>query len=281
MILIDFSSLILNTILDFDKNDVDLHNSRIAILNQLRLMNRKFKRTHGKMVICYDDKKNYWRKDVFPYYKAGRAAVKDNSKFNWDVIHEIIETLYLEFKDNLPYVSLKVHRCEADDIIGYLCERFGEVEPIMIISADKDFLQLQRYKRVQQYTIRDRGRYLETDDPIGYLQVHILKGDRGDGIPNVKSPSDFFINGVGRQQPITQKFIDEYAHLDDLTFLDESIEDRRKVNDQLVDLKKIPQDLKADILKAYIEFQPTKKMHLMKYLAANGATNLFTDIQDF
>ena len=69
--------------------------------------------------------------------------------------------------------------------------------------------------------------------------------------------------------------------LDDLTFLDESIEDRRKVNDQLVDLKKIPQDLKADILKAYIEFQPTKKMHLMKYLAANGATNLFTDIQDF
>ena len=48
----------------------------------------------------------------------------------------------------MPYQMLKVSGAEADDIIATLVEstqEFGQHEPVLIISGDKDFIQLQRY----------------------------------------------------------------------------------------------------------------------------------------
>ena len=47
----------------------------------------------------------------------------------------------------------------------------------MIVSGDKDFIQLQKYPNVQQYSPILK-KYVNGHDPITYIKEHILKGDR-------------------------------------------------------------------------------------------------------
>ena len=160
MILLDYNQIcISNLMVQMNKNamlDEDL--VRHMVLNSIRLYKNRFSDKYGEIVICCDDK-NYWRKDIFPYYKAHRKGDREKSPYDWNMIFECLNKIRDELKETFPYRVIRVERAEADDIIGTLCHEHGVLgfmpgyaERMLILSGDKDFSQLQKYENVEQYS---------------------------------------------------------------------------------------------------------------------------------
>mgnify|MGYP003932073445 FL=1 len=172
---------------------------RHMILNSLRMYRTRFYDKYGELILCYDSK-HYWRRDFFPLYKYNRKKGRKESSYNWDAIFECLNEIKIELKDVFPYKFVEVHGAEADDIIAVLC---GKLEfdngKTLIVSGDKDFIQLQKYKNVTQYSPITK-KFVTGEDPLSYLQEHILRGDTSDGIPNVLSADHTFFEGL-RQRP--------------------------------------------------------------------------------
>jgi 5'-3' exonuclease len=103
----------------------------------------KFKEEYGTMVLC-SDAGNPWRRDFFPNYKYSRKQSRLDGPFDWDNIFKIITEIKNEIAKSFPYVVMYVENAEADDIIAILC-KLREEDKYLIISGDKDFIQLQHY----------------------------------------------------------------------------------------------------------------------------------------
>ena len=202
MILLDFSQVCLSGILASGNKDFGEDLVRHMVLNSIRNFKSRFS-NYGELVICCDDK-NYWRKQMFPYYKANRKKSREASSLDWNMIFNTLSMIKEEVKENFPYVVLQVESAEADDLIATMVERYGNNgEKIMIVSGDKDFAQLQRYKNVSQYSPITK-KMIKVDDPMEYLFEHVIRGDSGDGVPNILSRDDVFVNGL-RQKPLQEK----------------------------------------------------------------------------
>ena len=184
---------------------VETDKVRHMILNSIRMYRSQFKEEYGEIVLAYDSK-HYWRRDFFPYYKKNRKKVRDSDSNNWEQIFECLNKIKQEIKDYLPYKHLEVRGAEADDIIAVLAKNIDE--KMMIVSGDKDFIQLHKYKQVRQYSPILK-KIVNGDDPIDYIKVHILKGDSSDGIPNVLSNDNVFVEGL-RQRPLSKKKIEAW-----------------------------------------------------------------------
>ena len=147
--------------------------------------------------------RHYWRRDFFPQYKASRRKSRESDGKDWNSIFGALNKIKAEFKENLPYKYLEVYGAEADDIIASRPNK--ESEPIMIVSGDKDFIQLHN-KNVQQYSPIVK-KHITGHNPDTYIRTHILKGDTSDGVPNVLSPDHTFTEGL-RQRPLGKKKIE-------------------------------------------------------------------------
>ncbi len=181
---------------------------RHMVLNSLRGFNVKFKEEYGTMVLC-SDAGNPWRRDFFPQYKHSRKMARLDGPFDWDNIFKIITEVKDEISKNFPYIVMYVENAEADDIIATLCKQQTE-DLYLIISGDKDFIQLHKYSNVSQYD-PVRKRWIKHDSPEKYLIEHIAKGDRGDGIPNILSKDDCFING--RPKPLRSTVLNTFIDM--------------------------------------------------------------------
>ena len=208
MIIIDMNLLSLASVMmnmrmsgvfDKDKEPQDIEEDMVRhmILNSIRMYRTMFKEKHGEVVLAYDSR-HYWRRDIFPEYKASRKKGRENNQEQWDKIFNFLGRLKKEFKEMLPYKFIEVYGAEADDIIGTLCREYQD-QKTMIISGDKDFIQLQKYENVSQYSPITK-KMVNGHNPDTYIKEHILKGDTGDGIPNVLSPDHTFVEGL-RQRP--------------------------------------------------------------------------------
>ena len=97
----------------------------------------------------------------------------------------------MRYEKNLQRIChtkyLHVEKCEADDIIATLVA-MREEDKYLIISGDKDFIQLQHYGDVYQYSPMLKSFMGENVDPETFLREQIIKGDRSDGVPNILSP---------------------------------------------------------------------------------------------
>ena len=208
------------------------------ILNSIRLYRQQFNEKYGEVILTYDSK-HYWRREYFPQYKAGRKKGREKDNKDWDKIFGVLNKIKAEFKDNLPYKYLEVYGCEADDIIATLCKN-NQDEKIMIISGDKDFIQLHKYPNVKQYSPILK-KYVNDHNPDTYIKEHILKGDTSDGVPNVLSPDNTFVDGI-RQRPLGRKKIETWLdiHIDDLP---EEVKRNYQRNDKLINLDNIPEEL--------------------------------------
>jgi len=201
MILLDYSQIALSNIIVQKLNDENM--IRHMILNSIRMYNKKYRDEYGQMVICADGM-NTWRKDYFPLYKAHRKKNRTESDQDWNEIFRILNLVRDEIKENLPYKVLHMEGLEADDIIGSLVlktQEFGQSEPIMIISSDKDFIQLQKYSNVKQYSPIQK-KMVSDPNPRSYMFEHIMRGDKGEGIANVLSPDNASMDDI-RQSPMT------------------------------------------------------------------------------
>lgn len=252
---------------------------RHMILNSIRSYNAKFKADYGEMVIACDDK-NYWRRQVFPYYKANRKKDREKSEIDWNAVFLTLNKIREELKTFFPYRVIQVDTAEADDIIATLVHEFGNTsERIMIVSGDKDFRQLQTYMNVRQYD-PVRKKFLDEKNPDRYLHEHIMRGDRGDGVPNFLSKDDVFVLN-GRQKPLREAKLAEWLDQKPEVFCDDTMLRNYKRNQQLVDLNMIPDYIRVQILEQYEAQYGKGREKLFDYFINNKLKNLLADIGQF
>jgi 5'-3' exonuclease len=251
-------------------------------LNILRNHIKTFRKTYGEVVLCCDNRK-YWRKDIFPYYKAGRKKNREKSDLDWHLIFDILGRFKNELKEHFPYKVIDVEGAEADDVIGTLAPRHVAHENVLILSSDGDFLQLQQYNnakyQIKQYNPTAK-KYIISNDPHKDLKEKIIRGDAGDGIPNVLSASDSFVNSI-KQKSITEPKLQVMMNEDWNDWDNEYAKINFDRNRRLIDLSFIPAELKQEIINTYEEFKPSPKNKLLDYFISNKLMNLMDVIEDF
>lgn len=276
MILVDYSGIAMSSMFAAKTNDVNEGMLRHQILNTLRMYNVKYRAKFGKMVLACDG--GSWRKNVFPEYKASRAAGRKESPIDWDDVWRVINLVREEIEEHMPYKVVQVRGAEADDVIAALVEstqEFGNMEPVMIVSADKDFIQLHKYSNVSQFSPMTK-KAVTDKNPRRYLIEHILRGDSGDGVPNVLSPNDVFIDATKRQKPLTAKVIEAwataYSNLESVMPADVYKNFLR--NRECIDLSYIPVEVSSQIIEAYEAQEDTPNSKVFNYLVSKGCRML-------
>jgi len=253
---------------------------RHMILNSIRKNNRQFGNRYGDLVICTDNH-NYWRKSAFRYYKANRKKDRDSSGIDWPLVFQTLGQLKDELRENFPYKIMDVPMAEADDIIGVIAKHYHPRERILILSGDKDFKQLQVYPGVQQYNpIRDE--FMIESNPAQFLKEHIIRGDKGDGVPNFLSADEVFVV-KGRQASIFDKKLEVWLTQQPEEFCTtETMLKNYNRNKMLVDLTSIPEAVEAAIL-AEFDVPPvvSNKGKIFSYLVKNRMKELFGMMGDF
>jgi hypothetical protein len=282
-VLIDLNQVLISNLMQQinsnPKIKLDENLIRHMVLNSLRSYIKQFKEKYGNIIICCDSKK-YWRRDVFPFYKSNRKKARDESGFDWTLIFETLNKIRDELKENFPYKVIDVEGAEADDVIGVLSARLSSSEDILILSSDKDFVQLQKYPNVTQYSPILK-RFVTADNPHLYVKEHIIRGDRGDGIPNFLSADNVFALGE-RQKVINKKKLDEWMKLKPEEFcVNENMLRGYKRNQMLVDLDFIPETLSAQIVETYENVKPGNKQKMFNYFVEKKLMNLMEVLQEF
>lgn len=284
-ILVDFNQVMLAS---FFANagghnvEIDENMIRHMFLNSLRANRKKFTEEWGEIVICCDSK-NVWRKDIYPYYKANRKKTRSESDIDWNELFTVIHQIRDEIDESFPYKVINVDRVEADDIIATIVHENGTElntggEKFLILSGDKDYIQLQTYANVGQYD-PIRKRWIRNDNPDKYLKEHILKGDAGDGIPNVLSPDNCLAIGE-RQRPMTAKRLHALMEGGEENMNEEVLSGYHR-NKMMIDLKEIPQNYKDQILESYNKEKGIGREQLFNFFIKHKLKHLLTDLQDF
>jgi len=282
MIIFDFNQVAISSLMEqigSSKKPVEESLVRHMILNVIRTYVKKFKVTHGPEVVIACDNKHYWRRDIFPQYKASRKKNRDASGHDWASIFECLHKIKEELKEYSPYKVVDVDTCEADDIIAVLSTKYAAHGKVMILSSDKDFAQLQRYPNIEQFSPILK-KFIKEQLPAAQLKQMIIRGDKGDGIPNILSPDNVFTEG-GRQKPITEVKIIQWMNQQPEDFCVGEMLRNYKRNEMLIDLSKIPNDLQEKILDKYDSVQPKTRQVFMNYMINNRLKNLIEVIDEF
>jgi len=286
MLILDLNQVMISNLMVSLNREPDVNEDlvRHMILNSIRMYRQKFSAEYGELIIACDDK-NYWRKDIFPYYKAHRKEDRSKSTHDWNKIFECLNKIRDELKQYFPYKVIQIERAEADDIIGVLTKKFGvylnnkSTEKVLILSGDKDFGQLQKYLNVDQYSPVLK-KWIRIQDPHRFLREHIMKGDRGDGIPNFLS-EDSTIISKKRQKPLASKKIDMWIDLEPEKFCNTEMIRNYRRNEALVDLEQVPVEISEKILEQYENCKPAKRSGLLNYFIKNRLKNLMDVIGEF
>jgi 5'-3' exonuclease len=250
---------------------------RHMVLNSLRAHKVKFSAEYGEMVIACDDK-NYWRKQVYPYYKANRKKEREASELDWNTLFESLNRIRQELKDYFPYKVIQVDHAEADDIIAVLVKEYHSQGKLLILSGDKDFGQLQKYPNVTQYSPVLK-KYISCTNPDLFLKEHILKGDSSDGVPNFLSEDNVFVMGI-RQSPVTSKKLAGWILQEPEQFCNEAMLRNYKRNQRLIDLEFVPDEIKTQTLEQY-NTQIKDRSKLFNYFIQYQLKNLMEHINEF
>jgi|TARA_R100000482_G_scaffold110377_1_gene52673 hypothetical protein len=282
MILIDFNGIAIGNVV-VQRLAADENLIRHMILNSIRMYRQKFHKEFGEVVIVADGAGN-WRKEAYPQYKANRKKSRDESSIDWENVFRIINMVRDEIRDNFPYKVMHQYGCEADDVIAQIAletQEFGKHEPVMIVSADKDFIQLQKYDNIKQFSPMTK-KYVKHDNPRLYMMEHIFRGDGGDGVPNVLSDDNVFVEGR-RQSPVTKKKIDSWIQSEDLKeAMGQDIYRNFLRNKKMIDLTETPQNIKSEIINNYENQDPWKnKSKVFPYLIEKRCKLLLENVQEF
>jgi hypothetical protein len=285
MLLIDYSGIAISAVFSQSRpGKITEDFMRHIILNSLRMYNLKYREKYGRVIIACDG--GSWRKGYYPQYKASRKKNREASDLDWKEIFTIVNKVRDEITEYMPYQVVTVQHAEADDIIGTLVEstqEFGQYEPVMIISADKDFIQLQKYDNVSQYSPMTK-KMLSDKNPSHYLFEHIFRGDSGDGIPNVLSSDTVFVDG-GRQTPLSSTKMAAWivaANEGKLeTVLPEAVYRNYIRNSTVIDLSKTPTDIKSAILSAYSSCPEVGNSKILNYLISKRCNMLVSCAEEF
>lgn len=280
MIIIDYSGIAISNIFT-QKEDLSENLVRHMILNSLRMYNVKFRQKYGRVVLACDGG-NTWRRNIFPQYKANRKKSREEGGLDWTEFFRILGMVRDEIKVNLPFTVIHEQGMEADDIIATLVHRtqeFGQNEPVMIVSSDKDFIQLQKYSNVKQFSPMTKE-FVTEKNPVRFLQEHIIRGDSSDGVPNILSGDNVFVDGQ-RQTPVSKKKVEEWiSNWDNISsVMDETTLRNFQRNRALIDLSYIPSAKKELIINTFETTKPTP--NVLNYLINKRCSNLIECAAEF
>lgn len=296
MILIDLSGVVIGAVIKTvtaNPKELSLELVRNVAINRVLQFKNKFKK-YGDVVICADSQ-NYWRKDVFPEYKQNRKKARKKSKVDWQKLSSYLNTVQAEMKEYLPYIYLEIDKCEADDIIAVICKYYHSKKPdakgediIMIVSSDKDMLQLQKFKHIDQFSTAAKA-IISNDVSDYHLTEHVIRGDSSDGVPNILSDDDVFLVEGKRQKAISATFIKDSLKMSAPQYICPTKESFKKYerNKVLIDLECIPENYVADIRTAFDEALENtsalkmKKSRLFTYLVKNRMRILMDKLSEF
>ena len=282
MILIDYNAVAIGNLV-VQRLNVDENLIRHMILNSIRMYRQKFQNEYGEVVIVADGAGN-WRRDVFPQYKHKRRKNREESSIDWNEAFRIINMVRDEIRDHFPYKVMHMPKCEADDVIAKLAletQEFGKHEPVMIISADHDFIQLHKYDNIKQYSPMLK-KFVKDKNPRLYSMTHIFKGDGGDGVPNVLSDDNVFVD-ERRQTPVTKKKLDVWLEAEDLQkVMGDTIYRNYLRNKKMIDLTETPDAIKEEIINSFESQDPKKnKGKVFPYLVQKRCKRLIECVQEF
>ena len=255
---------------------VDENMVRHMILNSVRMYRTMFNQEYGEIVFTWDSR-HYWRRDYFPEYKLNRKMAREKDNLDWNDIYTVLNKIKDELRENLPYKYLEVYGAEADDIIAVLCKKYQN-EDIIIVSADKDFIQLHKYPKVKQYSTNTK-KMINGIDPNVYIKEHILKGDSSDGIPNVLSPDNTFVDGL-RQKPLSKKKIEVMLQTD-FDELHDKVKRNYQRNEKLINLDNVPEELELHILNEFDSAPCGNRSKLLNYFISAKLKTLTESIGEF
>jgi hypothetical protein len=297
MILIDYSQVALASILTFqadlksgDQEKV-INLIRHVTLSSIKSFKKKYGKEYGEIVICCDGRK-YWRRDFFQYYKAGRKKARDKSDLPWTLIFDTLNQMRQDVAEHFPYRVMHIDEAEADDIIAVMSKwtqenalveegLITEPQKVLILSSDHDFMQLQKYDNVNQWSPNTK-KFIKVNKKEVHEKMitHIVKaGD--DGIPNILSKDDVFMTGE-RQKPVSAKRLQEFIENGFIACKND--EERRNWhrNTTLVDFNHIPENISKMIVENYLNNPPKgDKMTAMKYLMEHRCRLLLEEIEEF
>lgn len=292
MILIDMNQVMISNLMVQVKlsDGIDKGLVRHMVLNSLRMYVQKFCEEYGnELVLCYDSKR-YWRREFFPYYKGTRKKDREKSSFNWSQIFEVLNEIRDEIREYMPYKVMEVDGAEADDIISVMTKHIAHknirlqkdmqpTEKVLILSGDKDFIQLQKYPWLKQYNPVMK-KFVSGMNPKQYILEHVLKGDKSDGIPNYLSPDDTFVEGK-RQRPLIKKTLDKIVNLSPDQFCNAEQMEYYKRNLTLIDFSYIPLEVEEKIIESYDSVTPAPRNKMMNYFVNKQLTTLLEKIEEF
>ena len=262
-----------------EKKDLIRH----VALNSIKSYKKKYGKDYGQMVIACDGR-NYWRKEYFANYKGQRKKAREESSLDWKFIFETLNEIREDLKEHFKYKVIHVDRCEADDVIAVLTQstqEFGQHESVMIVSSDKDFKQLHVYDNVKQFSPMLKKQIVVNKKELhNWMIEHIVKGDAGDGIPNIMSSDDVFMLGE-RQKNVSAKRLEEFVENGFIACKTDEERHNWKRNVTLVDFKYIPDDIKESIMTAFEAPVKGDKNAIMNYLIKNRCRNLLNEIEEF
>jgi 5'-3' exonuclease len=293
MIVVDFNqTAISNLMMEVGgRNDIEIQVPllRHMILNSIRSYKKKFGAEYGELVIACDNQ-TYWRREYFPYYKAGRKKAREESGFDWKTIFEALNLIRSELEVFFPYKVINVDGAEADDIIAVLAEwsqtndtnnvLFNEPKPFLIMSGDHDFIQLQKYDNVKQFSPVQKKFVKPEISPEKYIFEHIIRGDKGDGVPNVLSDDDSIVTGT-RQKAIRQDKLDIWYKDFDAMPQDANFKKNYERNKMLVSFDSIPTKVKTAIINSYVDKPNKDKSKLLSFFIEHKMKNMLELIEEF
>ena len=263
---------------------------RHMILNQIRSYRNRFGSEWGEIVIACDNR-HYWRREVYPYYKAARKKARDASGHDWSSIFDALHQIRNELDEFMPYPVIDVEGAEADDVIGALAEYSqtsaeqglfdGMPEKFLIVSGDHDFQQLQKWDNVAQYSPMKKKMVKLTDSPQEVLMEHIISGDKGDGVPNILSADDTFVTDGKRQKPIRKNLLSEWKKQKPEDFITSEMASGYNRNKQLVDLSMTPQEIKDSVISSYEKQKGKSRAQLLNYFVKYRLRNMMEVAEDF
>ena len=286
MIIVDLNQIMIsNLMVTLSRDSMELSEDlvRHMVLNSLRGHNKKFRKEYGEMVIACDSK-NVWRRQIFPNYKAGRKANRAKSEHDWDAIFSMLHNIKDEIRNFLPYKVIEIETAEADDIIATLVNRLqrmtgpNHAKRVLILSGDKDFIQLHN-DNIRQYNPVLSKFVGKGEEPSIYIKEHILKGDRSDGVPNILSDDNVFIEGR-RQRPLSKKKIEAWVNQVFMTFTEEEQKNYNR-NRRLIDLSCIPPELEAKIINEFNDVKVASRDKILNYFITKKLKTLIEVIDEF
>jgi len=295
MIVIDYNQTFISNYMAETRGRPDVEMNidllRHMILNQIRKYRTQFTSEFGELVIACDNRR-YWRREVYPYYKASRKKSRESSGHDWSSIFDALHLIRSEIDEYLPYPVIDVDGAEADDVIGALVEysqenemtdhpMFAEPMPFLIISGDHDFQQLQKYPNVKQWSPIKKRWVKITGSPQEVLMEHIITGDKGDGVPNILSDDDTFVTEGKRQKPIRKAVLAEWKKQKPEQFVNGEMASGYVRNRQLVDLSLTPDEIKQEVVEEYMRQKGKSRQHLLNYFVKFRLKNMMEVLDDF